>query len=94
MRNRINVMLSRAQHGESRAFYLGSACNTLLFVWMCDGPNPTNLTLSSIQFVGMYILGNVTTLEANTDRSPMWPQVLNQLRGAGRLGDVLQVRGN
>ncbi|GAX83659.1 hypothetical protein CEUSTIGMA_g11084.t1 [Chlamydomonas eustigma] len=55
MKNRINVLLSRAQHG-------------------------------------MYILGNVETLEANTDRAPMWPQVLQQLRENDRLGNILQVK--
>ena len=39
----------------------------------------------------MYILGNLATLEANTDKSPMWPQILKQLRASDRVGDVLQV---
>ena len=39
----------------------------------------------------MYLLGNLTTLEANSDKSPMWPPVLDQLRASNRLGDSIQV---
>lgn len=55
MKNRINVMLSRAQHG-------------------------------------MYILGNEASLMANTDRSPMWPKVLQMLQDGNQSGTVLEVK--
>ncbi|KAF9203482.1 hypothetical protein BGZ49_006382 [Haplosporangium sp. Z 27] len=48
-------------------------------------PNRTNVLLSRAQH-GMYILGNASLMEGNS-RNGLWPQVLQDLRTQGRVGE-------